>query len=647
MTCLSILDLFNSKDKVGLKTIIDSTRMQRVSYDCNSLSPSTELIIDTFPNLDTQCCFFRRQCQQSDTVELELSGCFHFASIAAGGWLLTPIHSSDYCFWIPQSAIFRTLDHHGRILKEFSALPSSININASSTSVRFTDLTDFDFLDLTIWKIPLTNTNILNSLRNPQAIEQQRYYLWSSHTNYQQLSDVFKHLIHGQLYENHTVWPHYWKICSELDAHALYVILRGLELACGSAFYALLKDQILFSIINRQNKDGGWYHGEWTDLMESHYRLHCGGMHLLIDALHESKDPIVEKSLVKAASFIFHKRDETAIGTWFCHDSLEQDQDSLNKSPFTWIKSNAFGKKPSNLFVLNTHLDTTIALERYKRITGDTQYDHQIQSARKTTTKVLTQQPANWLYKPIFWAVDLTFLPAKKASKLPMLVRALKRITWKYVIPRLFKLKSIYPRFVMPNGYIDRDLGLKNLSDPYLSVNMWDLLRHQLYFVGDDHSAVIEKGLSYIYNCGILDKWAEMTGKQHSLVFWAEALYQRCLVNSDLKYRQWLAETILLLEEKGLGLPPSSLGCYGETVPAHSQQPCHSTESKNIRIVNLSNDENIEFIFINSTNEELNFKVDNKYSSILNCYKSEQTPFTHSGAVIIPAKSWLIGYQST
>ena len=68
------------------------------------------------------------------------------------------------------------------------------------------------------------------------------------------------------------------------------VALSGLELATGKLIYTLLKRQLLFSVIARQSEDGGWYHGEWTDLMESHYRFHNGAMLLLEAALKEQPE---------------------------------------------------------------------------------------------------------------------------------------------------------------------------------------------------------------------------------------------------------------------------------------------------------------------------------------------------------------------
>jgi len=55
----------------------------------------------------------------------------------------------------------------------------------------------------------------------------------------------------------------------------------------GCELQGLVRRQLVISLISRQAPDGGWYHGEWTDMMESHYRYHNGGVMLLAAAYEE------------------------------------------------------------------------------------------------------------------------------------------------------------------------------------------------------------------------------------------------------------------------------------------------------------------------------------------------------------------------
>ena len=111
------------------------------------------------------------------------------------------------------------------------------------------------------------------------------------------------------------------------------------------------------------------------------------------------------------------------------------------------------------MLVLNTHLDTTIAMNRYRLITGDTQYQALVVSALNSTRAVLGLRTADWLYKPLFWAIGLTMLPTESASKLSIPIRAIKRFAAQYLIKKLPNIKEFFPRLVMPNGYIDRQMS--------------------------------------------------------------------------------------------------------------------------------------------------------------------------------------------
>ena len=190
------------------------------------------------------------------------------------------------------------------------------------------------------WRLPAELTRELTTL---SPLELQRWFLWGSHTAYARPADVFLHLIHGWVYENRFAWPHKRKVCSENDAHALYVTLSGLALATGKRLYTVLRDQILLSVLARQGADGAFRHGEWTDSMESHFRLHCSGMHLMMDALDEKPDPEIRAHLARAAAFVARKHQSLREGVWFPHDELEESVESMKRAPFRWAESRRSG----------------------------------------------------------------------------------------------------------------------------------------------------------------------------------------------------------------------------------------------------------------------------------------------------------------
>ena len=73
-------------------------------------------------------------------------------------------------------------------------------------------------------------------------------------------------------------------------------------------------------------------------------------------------------------AFISDKHDATEAGAWFYHDELETSEAGMRRAPFKWWPGRALSKSPQNMLVLNTQLDTLVALERYGTLTDDTQY---------------------------------------------------------------------------------------------------------------------------------------------------------------------------------------------------------------------------------------------------------------------------------
>lgn len=161
---------------------------------------------------------------------------------------------------------------------------------------------------------------------------------------------------------------------------------------------------------------------------------------------------------------------------------MEQSPENLKKWPGRSLASRAFGKSLSNLLVLNTHLDSTIALDRYGAITGDTTHQHLVVEANRATEQILSSRPAEWLYRGLFAVIELSFQPTEQARRLPLWKRALKRVGWKYLIPLLPKVKQMFPRLAMPGGYIDRELSACGFAHDYHAVNLMDLARHQRRF---------------------------------------------------------------------------------------------------------------------------------------------------------------------
>jgi len=523
----------------------------------SDVSDELHRLHDAFDGAD--CLFLRARAASA----LRLDGNFVLLRCPAGGWLLRNRDTAAASYWLPTPAMLRRVSTQRHILEEHAADWSGFGIDPAGVEVAFAASPDGWSLDAVVWK--LDDATLINELIELAPVETQGYFLLGSHTRYGQPADLYRHLIHGWVYEDRYAWPHRRRICSENDAHALWLIFSGLQRATGKRIYGLLKTQLLLSVLSRQGEDGGFRHGEWTDSMESHYRLHCSAMHLMMDALTETDDPVARTALAKAARFISDKRDATEVGAWFYHDELELSETGMNGAPFKWLPGRALGKSTQNMLVLNTHLDTLIALDRYRQLTGDAQYASLVESGVKSAQTVLALRSAEWLYRLLFSAINLTLLPTAQAMHLPIGKRLWKRIGWQLFIPNLHHIKNRFPRLVMPGGYIDRHLSLGSWAFHYLTVNIMDLTRARRRFGGQGFDTVLHEAARFTQVSGVRERWKELKYERYALGFWAEALWHlRREFPDHVEYREWYHEACADLEALKMGLPPSHLGVNPE-----------------------------------------------------------------------------------
>jgi hypothetical protein len=545
-------------------------------------------------------------------------------------------------YWIPQPPVLRTIDSHGRILSERPAPLAGIEASSAGVTIDI-EVPDDSHLDCAFWRLPSDASDLVAALERPLVLEVQPVFMWGSHTVFRGPADVYRYLVHGLVYENRFEWRRKWKICAENEAYSVYLTLQGLELATGKRFYGLLKRQILFSVISRQSEDGGWYHGEWSDFMESHYRLHNGAVLLLEAALEERLDESVKPALERAVGFTARHTDNTSLGLWFLHDSLEEDLDLLRRSGSRLIPSRILGKSPATKLILNTHLDAIVALDRYREITGDNRYTEHIASARAATRALLALRPAESLYRVVYWAVGLTLLPPTEADQLPIPLRAARRVAREYLLPRLHTIKRKFPRMVMPGGLIERHLSMPHYDVNYQTVNIMDLVRLWRRFPDEDFAGVVDAAVNAVRNTTLLKLWIESKQRQ-ALGYWLEALYHLCTFTPALEYRRYLAEAILIAEDAGLGLPPSLLGANPEAVRPDQRIACPSPADSRLRVANLSCGGKQEILAVNCSSVGIELTWEGNANDALAWRTPDGQPIpARAPPPSVPPRGWLLG----
>lgn len=539
--------------------------------------------------------------------------------------------------WLPQGPRRVQRDERGRLLSVEPVAFDTLVAHADGVELGCSRGDAAQPLESVCWQLPA------GEAPPPTALERGAWYLLGSHTALRGRAGVYRHLVAGTVYEDRLAWPNQWRVFSENDAHALHLILGGLARAGGGdALLAAMRRQVLDAVLARQGEDGGFRHGEWTDTMESHYRLHCSAMHLMMDTLAEGPDERVEQALKAAAGFLAKQNEALSFGRWLLHDELEHSVEKMRLGPFRWVPSRAFGKSESNMLVLNSHLDATVALDRYAELTGDTRHAALVASARESTRAVLALRPAETLYRLLFRLVGLTFLPTEQAARLPLWQRALKRLAWQKLIPRLPDIKARWPRLVMPGGYIDRELTLRTWAHDYHAINLMDLARYLRRFPGETLvREVLVAGLEFTRASGILARWRELKYQKYALGFWAEALYHVCRLDPAPRWRAWLAEAMLDLEDLGMGQPPSLLGANAEAVAPADQLPCPSPADARLRVANLGQRGAPELVVVNTAAEPLPLAWEHAPAGPLAWRDAAGREFA-PGATI-PPRAWLHG----
>ena len=599
---LSVSAWLDPKQAEGARIVFRSAEFERLE----AVLPGGGLArIDRFPGLEgTSCTFLRFPAGDERDLVLHADGQLHLQACPQGGWLLLPRDAETPAYWIPTLPTLRRLDHLGHVLAERALALDGLGQSDKQWRLQVHLPTGW-CLDCVVWRFEPERLALTARLEQPSNLERQPVFLWGSKVNCRLPTDLYRYLLHGELYTDDFVWPRKWKFHSEIDAQGIYVALDGLESATNDPLYGLFKRQVLYSVLLRQAKDGGWYHGEWTDLMESHYRLHNSAMSVLESGLDEYGDEAIRVALTKAAAFLSTCTDHTDIGTWFLHDSLERSVESMEimrqQTNTPWIPSRVLGKSPTNKLILNTHMDALVVLDRYAALTGDSTHDPLVRSGCEAARRLLGRRPAERLYRLLYRAVNLTLLPQEEAAALPAHLRIIKRLTWMYLLPRMHRIKRIFPRLAMPGGLIERHVAPMHYDINYHPVNVLDLARMHRRFPALDLRTVIDDAVTAVSASRVLTYWTEAKSRQFAVVVWADALYHLCLLDPSMLLRQQLARTMLLAIDAGLGMPPSLLGGDAEVVERAQRQPCPSALERRLRVANLGRGTTVELIVVNPT----------------------------------------------
>lgn len=283
--------------------------------------------------------------------------------------------------------------------------------------------------------------------------------------------DIFGYLAVGQIFDPRPSQSSGTRFACQQCALAWWKYFDHLHETTHKDTYLLFRAEIARTALRAAGT--GYSHGLWTVKGEIHTRFHVAGAHLLIsDFLRTANPDSIDgaKEFLSSATQLLW--DEMPNGNgWFLHDSEEID------SQVQRIQSKWLAKAPHNSLTLNTHIYTLSALLRLAAIAPLGRLERYNDSGYRTLLTVIDAKPADLLYRALLLIrkVALTSSSRRIVSS-EAAAKILESVEW--------NLRKAFPRLIMPDGFISRDLTISLRSEKYMITNVKDLL--SLYSLNRD-----------------------------------------------------------------------------------------------------------------------------------------------------------------
>jgi hypothetical protein len=320
---------------------------------------------------------------------------------------------------------------------------------------------------------------------------------------YQGINDVWDYFIGPKIFSTaHRVHRKGWE--SQNVAFVLYYYLDFLGNRTAKRIYALLCDFIAYSLMLSLPDDNRWRHGIWTDIAETHTVHQIAGIHILLSYYQRTGREVFLQKAKDAMDFLISIADNLSDDKiWFLHDTLETNM-SDSSLFYKIFPSTVFGKSDSNTLCMNSHVATLTALYRLSGIDSAGQYGTCFEKGLNALKQVLGANPADLLFYSVYRIRDLLVRRCTKTENkvAKKLLKVWTLILMRHILPLL---KKSFPRLVMPNGFIERDLSHSALSDFYHFRNLEDILILYKLTRADWLREIITKSVKYTVDSSLAD----------------------------------------------------------------------------------------------------------------------------------------------
>ncbi len=378
--------------------------------------------------------------------------------------------SRKFTIWLPTAPRLFSFDEHRRVVPsdetsfscEWEIYPHlQLNVLQSGQSV-FTIAIPYLVLED-------PSGQLHDELKSTNAVE-KRLYRKTDWFFCNTPLDVWNYLIDGSIYhpQFETIRTVGKRFKCQQCAFAWWSYFGFLYKETQKRIYAIMQDEIAYSILLDMTEEGEWGHGFWSDEIETHTRFHLDGIHLLVSQYEKTGESIWLETAERGMGFVFDHLMEKLDGgsIWFLHDTTEHERRHK-------FKSTIFGKTPGNLLCINTHVQVLSVLYRLHKILPDKViYAEMFEKGIKALQEIFNHKPGEFTYKLlVFWITKL--LTRSRHSNWNRLRNYIESL----IIPKFYwQVRRIFPRIVLPGGFIERDLNLNFFMHSYNIINLKDLL---------------------------------------------------------------------------------------------------------------------------------------------------------------------------
>lgn len=549
---------------------------------------SASVITDSIDDEGIKCCHISIDFTKDKSVDFVFE---EAQELSSSQGRLTACGEGQNLLWIPKDPVSRLYDNNGRI-QNAAGLPFEVKSQPDGFMLSVTGKAGYrvEFGVVIFTKNVETFKEQLLSYRPVELRSVAR----SNWFYYEGIKDVWDYFVKGTLLRTrHQIYEKGWE--SQNIALALYYYLDFLHNRTAKQVYALLCDFVAYSVMLSLPADNRWRHGIWTDIAETHTVHQVAGIHLFLSYYERTGRDVFLRKAKGAMDLLISIADELSEDkVWFLHDTLETNMTD-SKLYYNVFPSEAFGKSVPNTLTLNSHIWTLTALYKLKQLNIDQRYGQYFEKGLDALKAVLGARPCNFLFGAVYRLRD-TFLKLRMKTQNRFVAKADKiyslAIT-RYLLPLL---KKTFPRVVMPNGFIERDLSGTVLSNFYHLLNIEDILILYNQTKFDWFLEIAAKSVKYSVDSSLAGY--VMTHNPKAMVFLDILLLYSGV--ADDQYLPLLPRFLAHFQKLNASIPTNILS---NPLIADPSSPLRA-DNENVLVLTPAGGNNLRAVIVNATDED-------------------------------------------